>query len=104
MYVVNYVLRSRYLHGKWRKSQLIKRGIIEPMIMHEMAHHTWPECYPVGDRQDIVRHIYISNGLNKVDEAVKFSKRVVRWRKDSISETEGRKQNVMLTDAFDPSC
>lgn len=56
-----------------------------------MVHHTWPGRYPVGDRRDIVRHIYISNGLNKVDEAeayITFSKRVVRWRKDPISETE----------------
>ena len=25
--------------------------------MHEVAHHTWPECYPAGTRRDIVRHI-----------------------------------------------
>ena len=30
------------------------KGIDEPMKMQEVAYHTWPECYPVGDRRDIV--------------------------------------------------
>ena len=33
------------------------KGIDEPMKMQEVAYHTWPECYPVGDRRDIVRQI-----------------------------------------------
>ena len=39
---------------KWDKRSTQKKGVSEPMRMHKMAHHTWPECYPVGDRRDIV--------------------------------------------------
>ena len=37
------------------KDQHREMGLGKPMRIHEVAHRTWPECYSVGYRRDIVR-------------------------------------------------
>ena len=39
------------------KDQHREMGLGKPMRIHEVAHRTWPECYSVGYRRDIARHI-----------------------------------------------
>lgn len=41
--------------GKNGRKGHTEDGAYEPMRMQEVAHHTWPECYSVGYRRDIVR-------------------------------------------------
>ena len=48
------MMLTRYTENG-RKGQHEK--IDEPTRMQEMAHHTWLECYPVGDHRDIVRQL-----------------------------------------------